>query len=49
MHFFSDQPGHGKGPYIGIGGTLKREAAYYSIKQPDIRQILSSMENVNLD
>jgi len=46
-HFFATS--HGKGPYDGISGTLKRKAAYYSLKQPYIRQILSSMENVNLD
>ena len=31
-HFFATS--HGKGPYDGIGGTIKRESAYYSLKQP---------------
>ena len=41
-HFFATS--HGKGPYDGIGGTIKREASYYSLKQPYSNQILTAKD-----
>ena len=41
-HFFATS--HGKGPYDGIGGTIKREAAYYSLKQPYSGMILTAKD-----
>jgi len=39
-HFFATS--HGKGAYDGIGGTIKREAAYHSLKQTSSNQILNA-------
>lgn len=44
-HFFAMS--HGKGPYDGIGGTIKREAAYYSPKQPYSGQIVTPEQLFN--
>ena len=41
-HFFATS--HGKGPYDGIGGTIKRETAYHSIKQAYDSQILTARD-----
>ena len=44
-HFFATS--HGKGPYDGIGGTIKREAAYYSLKQTTENYILEPIDLYN--
>ena len=33
--------------YDGIGGTIKREASYYSLKQPYSNQILTAKDLFN--